>query len=48
MAHIPDGALWEKITKGRAGIRWDTVIDRIPGMEGYTAGGKQEEILSLP
>ena len=31
---IVDFAVWEKITKGRAGIRWDKVVEKIPGMEG--------------
>ena len=26
---IADRAVWEKITKGRAGIRWDNVVEKI-------------------
>ena len=26
---IADRAVWEKITKGRAGIRWDNVVQKI-------------------
>ena len=25
---IVDRAVWEKITKGRAGIRWDNVVEK--------------------
>ena len=39
---IVDDAVWEKITKGRAGIRWDNVAEKTwKGME-----GGQEEVLS--
>ena len=24
-----DRAVWEKVTKGRAGIRWDSVVDKV-------------------
>ena len=40
---IVDRALREKITKGRAGIRWDKVVDNIwKDLE-----GDQEEVLSI-
>ena len=26
---IADRAVWEKVTKGRAGIRWDNVVEKI-------------------
>ena len=43
---IADRAVWEKVTNGLAGIRWDSVIRE--SMEGYTfIGGNQEEILQL-
>ena len=29
MPAIADGAVWEKITKGRAGIRWDSVVEKV-------------------
>ena len=40
---IADRAVWEKITKGRAGIRWDNVLEEILN----TLGGDQEEVLSI-
>ena len=39
---IADDAVWEKIAKGRAGIRWDKVVEKI----WKDIGGDQEEILS--
>ena len=24
-----DGAVWEKATKGRAGIRWDSAVEKV-------------------
>ena len=36
-----DRALWEKITKGRAGLRWDSVVEKI----WKDMGGNQQEIL---
>ena len=38
-----DRAVWEKVTKVRAGIRWDNVVDII--LKGL--GGDQDEILSI-
>ena len=35
------GLLWEKITKGRAGIRWDNVVENIF----KDLGEDQEEVL---
>ena len=40
---IADGAVWEKATKGRAGIRWDSVFENV----WKDIGGNQEEILSV-
>ena len=39
---IADRAVWEKITNGRAGIRWDNVVEKI----WKEIGGDQEDILS--
>ena len=36
-------AVWEKKTKGRAGIRWDSVVEKI----WKDLGGDQEEVLSI-
>ena len=40
---IANSAEWEKVTKGRAGIGWDNVLDLV-WME---IGGNQEEILAI-
>ena len=40
---IADRAVWEKLTKGRAGIRWDSVVEKA----WKDIGGNQEEILQL-
>ena len=40
---IADRAVREKVTKGRAGIRWDNVVDKAP----KEIGGSQEEIRSM-
>ena len=40
---ITDRAVWEKATKGRAGIRWDSVFENV----WKDIGGNQEEILSV-
>ena len=37
-----DSAVWEKVTKGRAGIRWDSVFENI----WKDIGENQEETLS--
>ena len=42
MPAIVDNAVWEKITKGRAGIRWDIVVEKI----WKDVAGDQEEVLS--
>ena len=39
---IVDRAIWEKITKGRAGIKRDNVLKKI----WKDLGGNQEEVLS--
>ena len=43
LAAIVGRAVWEKITKGRAGIRWDNVVEKI----WKDLGGDQEEVLSI-
>ena len=43
MPAIADGAVWEKVTKGRAGIRWDSVVDKV----WKDIGRSQEEMLSV-
>ena len=40
---IADRAVWERVTKGRAGTRWDSVVEK--GWRGI--GGNQEEIPEL-
>ena len=40
---IADRAIWEKVTKGRAGTRWDSVVEKV----WKDIGGNQEEILSI-
>ena len=40
---IADRAVWETITKGRAGIRWGNVVEKI----WKKLGGDQEEVLSI-
>ena len=40
---IADRAVWEKITKERAGIRWDSVVEKV----WKDIEGNQEEILSV-
>ena len=39
---IVDRAVWQKIAKGRTGIRWDNVVEKI----WRDLGGYQEEVLS--
>ena len=39
---IVDRAVWEKVTKGRAGIRWDGVVEKV----WKDIGGNQEEMMS--
>ena len=40
---IADRAVWNKVTKERAGIRWDSVVEKV----WKNIGGNQEEILSI-
>ena len=40
---IADRAVWNKVTKGRAGIRWDSVVEKV----WKNIGGNQEEMLSI-
>ena len=37
-----DRAVWENVAKGRAGIRWDSVVEKI----WKDIGGNQEEMMS--
>ena len=39
---IADRAVWEKITRGRAGIRWDNIVEKI-----RKDLGDQEKIVSI-
>ena len=40
---IADRAVWEKVTKGRAGVRWDSVVEKVR----KNIGANQEEMLSI-
>ena len=40
---IADRAVWEKLTKGRAGIRWDSVVEKV----WKDIGDNQEDMLSI-
>ena len=42
MSAIVDRAVWGKATKGRAGIRWDSVVEKV----WKDIGGNQEEMMS--
>ena len=39
---IADRAVWERVTKGRAELRWRSVVEKV----WKDIGGNQEEILS--
>ena len=39
---IVDKAVWEKVTKGRAGIRWDSVVEKV-----WKDIGNQKEMLAI-
>ena len=43
MPAIADGAVWEKVTKGRAGIRWNSVVENV----WKDIEGNQEQVLSI-
>ena len=43
MPGIGDRAVWEKVTKGRAGVRWDSVVEKVR----KNIGANQEEMLSV-
>ena len=43
MLAVADRGVWEKATKGRAGKRWDIVVEKV----WEDIGGNQEEILSI-
>ena len=40
---LPAIAVWEKVTKGRAGIKWNRVVEKV----WEDIGGNQDEILSI-
>ena len=40
---VTDRAVWEKVTKGRAGIRWHSVVVRTS----KDIGGNQKQILTV-
>ena len=43
MPVIAETAVWDKVTKGRAGIRWDSVVEKA-----WTdKGGNEEETLPI-
>ena len=44
---IADRAVWEKVSKGRAGIRWDSVVEKVWKHNNNDIGGNQEEMLSI-
>ena len=39
---IADRAVWEKVIKGRAGVRWDIIVEKVWN----AIGGNQEDTLS--
>ena len=43
MPSTADRAVWEKVTRGRAGIRWDSVVEKV----WKDIGGNQEDLLSI-
>ena len=43
MPAIADRAVWQKVTKGRAGIRWDSVVEKV----WKDKGGNQQEVMSV-
>ena len=43
LAAKADRAVWEKVTKRRAGRRWDSVVEKV----WKDLGGNQEEILPI-
>ena len=43
MTAIGDRVLWEKVTRGRAGTRGDSVVEKV----WKDIGGNQEETLSI-
>ena len=43
MAAIADRAVWEKVITGRAGKRWDSVVEKV----WKDIIGNQEEIMSI-
>ena len=40
---IASKLVWEKVTKGRAGIKWNRVVEKV----WEDIGGNQDEILSI-
>ena len=45
MPAIANRAVWEKVTKGRAGMRWDSVVEKV--WKDILIVGNQEDILSI-
>ena len=39
---IAGWAVWEKVTKGRAGIRWDSVVEKL--MEGFRRKPRRDAV----
>ena len=39
---IADRAVWEEVTKARAGIRWDSVVEK--SMEGYRRQPRRDTV----
>ena len=45
---MADRTAWEKVRKGGAGIRWDSVGEKVwKDIPGTYIGGNQDEILSM-
>ena len=42
MPAVTDRAVWQKVTKERAGIRWDSVVEKV-----WKDRGGNQEILSI-
>ena len=43
LTSIVDRGVWEEVTKGRAGIRWGSVVEKVR----KDVGGNQAEALSM-
>ena len=42
MPAVADRAVWEKVTKGRAGMRWDSVVEE--NMKGYRRKPRRDNV----